>query len=132
MEDLCTKSMMNLLCSTAHFPIWPEASLFLIISLSGCDDGTMMCVTRNSVEAFLKPSGLHKGPSLSLCSFFWMDSILQKQSKHASAFLHLRLPSLGPRQHLQLSAKLTHRVIDEPLAKVEIVLLALLDNPSII
>jgi hypothetical protein len=31
-----------------------------------------------------------------------------------------------------LSAKLTRRVTHEPLAKVEIVLLALLDNPSIL
>jgi hypothetical protein len=42
MEDLCTKSMMNSLSSAAHFPIRPEASLFLIMSLSGCDDDTMM------------------------------------------------------------------------------------------
>jgi hypothetical protein len=31
-----------------------------------------------------------------------------------------------------LSAKLTHRLTEEPLGKVEIVLLALLDNPSIL
>jgi hypothetical protein len=42
MEDLCTKSMMNSLSFTAHLPIRPEASLFLIISCSGCDDGIMI------------------------------------------------------------------------------------------
>jgi hypothetical protein len=38
---------------------------------------------------------------------YYMGSILWIRIKHASAFLHLRLPSLGSRQHLQLYAKLT-------------------------
>jgi hypothetical protein len=42
MEDLCTESMMKSLSSATRFPIHPEASLFLIMSLSGYDEGTMI------------------------------------------------------------------------------------------
>jgi hypothetical protein len=41
-NDLLTKPMTNSLSSSAHFPIWPEASLFFMISLSGWDKGIMM------------------------------------------------------------------------------------------
>jgi hypothetical protein len=70
MEDLCTESMMKSLSSATRFPIRPEASLFLIMSLSGYDEGIMILWAGNSAEAFSKPSGLHKIPSPSLSNFF--------------------------------------------------------------
>jgi hypothetical protein len=69
MEDLCIKSM-NSLSFAAHLPIRPKASLFLIMSLSGNVEGTMIFETGNSVKAFSKPSEPHKRPSPSLYNFF--------------------------------------------------------------
>jgi hypothetical protein len=76
--------------------------------------------TKNNVEAFLRPSGSHKGPSPFLYNFFWMDSILWRQNKHASAFWYTWSLSPGPTQRLRLSMKLIHRVTMEHLARVEI------------
>jgi hypothetical protein len=78
------------------------------------------CETKNDVEAFLRPSGPHKGPFPFLYNFFWMDSILWRQNKHASVFWYSRSLSPGPTQRLRLSTKLIHRVTMEHLARVEI------------
>jgi hypothetical protein len=42
MEDLCTKSMMTSLSSAAHLLIQHEGSPFLMMSLSGNDEGIMI------------------------------------------------------------------------------------------
>jgi hypothetical protein len=42
MDDLCTKYMINSLSSASHFSIRSKASLFLMISLSGWDEGKIM------------------------------------------------------------------------------------------
>jgi hypothetical protein len=57
-----------------------------------------------------------------------MGPVIQTQSRQTFAFSHFRLLLLELKQHSQSTAKLKHRAIEEPLAKVGRVLLALSSN----